>query len=444
MRKFLYIFLLFSLSVGSLHAQIIELPLQNNPQLQQQNATERQPLLEFDEQEAERVLDTRTEWSATFRGDDDRTDTTYLFSGDTLKFCTDNLGQKNQFKLVSKTTYFGTFVATDTSNRCWFYQSQKNITLGIDTFRLTRTTLNGTIDTFSRILIVRRKMDTLIMPLTILKPTEDTIICVPVKKSLPGTWVSTTLLNTVEIASELHKYSSWVDSCIYFKAARQRGTRTVNYLVCDNYKICTLFKLPFEVQNEVIDLSVEGFMDDFSYEGPYPNPHLWVNDDVLINTSMAYNAPSVGFATFDGINKEGNPHGGAYGASDRLTSAVMDFTKLTDTLQYLSFYLEPKGAGYPPKIEDRFYVQFRDKNGFWWTQKTYTGLPNNFLPADSTDASSTFTFNRIRIPASFQGNAFQVRFYNVGNRTGFTQLWHLDYVRVGREYETDTSSFRDL
>ncbi len=443
MRNFLYTFLLFSLSLGALRAQIIELPLQNNPHLQQHNAIERQLSLEFDEQEAQRVLDTRAESVATFRGDNDRTDTTYLFSGDTIKFCTDNLGLKNEFKLVSKTTNFGTFVPSDTANRCWFYQSFKNITLGIDTFRLTRTTLNGTIDTFSRILIVRRKTNIVTLPLTTLKANEEAIVCVPVKKNLPGTWRSTTLLNTVEIATELHKYSSWVDSCIYFKAARQRGTRTVRYLVCDNYKICTEFNLPFEVQNDVIDLNKEYFMDDFSYEGPYPNARFWVNDDVLVNTSMAYNPPSIGVATFDGINKEGNPHGGAYGISDRLTSAVMDFTNVADTLQYLSFYLEPKGAGYPPKLEDKFYVQFRDTKGIWSTRAIYNGLPNNFLPSDSTVESSTFTYYKLRIPTSFQGNAFQFRFYNIGNRTGFTQLWHLDYVRVGNDNETNII-FRDL
>jgi Secretion system C-terminal sorting domain len=449
MRTFFYILPLLMFSMGTITAQIVELPLEHHGQLQQQNpTTERSKLVEFDEQQAEaalRALDITTSTSiATFRGDNDRVDTSYIISGDTIKFCAENLGQKNKFQLIRKTEFYGQFVPVDTTNRCWFYQSKKDITLGIDTFRLLRTTLNGTIDTFSRIVVVHRTQNTVTMPLNVLKPNQDIIVCLPISQQLKGIWNSSTLLNTVDIASELHKYSSWLDSCIYFKASRQKGTRYVNYKVCDNYKLCTIFKIPFEVQNEVISLATEGFMDDFSYEGPYPNPHFWVNDNVLVNTAMAYNPPSVGVATFDGINKVGNPYGGQYGISDQLTSAVLDFTGVSDTSQYLSFYLEPKGAGYPPKLDDAFLVEFRDKNGFWRQQTHYLGLPNNTLPGDSTAATSTFTYHRLPISTFFQGDAFQVRFSNIGNRTGFTQLWHLDYVRIGNTYETDSLAFQDL
>src|SRR3569832_395224 len=48
------------------------------------------------------------------------------------------------------------------------------------------------------------------------------------------------------------------------------------------------------------------FRDDFSYDGIYPDPTLWTDSDVFINSSYADNPPTVGVATFDGIDKFGN------------------------------------------------------------------------------------------------------------------------------------------
>ena len=66
------------------------------------------------------------------------------------------------------------------------------------------------------------------------------------------------------------------------------------------------------------------FFDDFSYTTPYPVTTHWEDRDVFINNAWANNPVSVGFATFDGLNATGSPHGGGFGSSDTLTSVGLN------------------------------------------------------------------------------------------------------------------------
>ena len=48
------------------------------------------------------------------------------------------------------------------------------------------------------------------------------------------------------------------------------------------------------------------FIDDFAQEGIYPSTSLWLDSMAFINSTFCDNPPTVGVATFDGIDKFGN------------------------------------------------------------------------------------------------------------------------------------------
>src|SRR5205807_1939504 len=66
------------------------------------------------------------------------------------------------------------------------------------------------------------------------------------------------------------------------------------------------------------------FVDDFSKKGIFPDQSLWLDSNVYINSNYPINPPSVGVATFDGVNKFGVPYDeltvNANGHADSLTS----------------------------------------------------------------------------------------------------------------------------
>src|SRR5262245_30501700 len=50
------------------------------------------------------------------------------------------------------------------------------------------------------------------------------------------------------------------------------------------------------------------FQDDFSGQGIYPNPQLWIDSDAFVNQTFCDQPITIGVATLDGLDKEGNPH----------------------------------------------------------------------------------------------------------------------------------------
>ena len=50
------------------------------------------------------------------------------------------------------------------------------------------------------------------------------------------------------------------------------------------------------------------FIDDFSEEGIYPSTERWTDKKVFINSDLARNMPTVGVASFDGLDEYGNAY----------------------------------------------------------------------------------------------------------------------------------------
>lgn len=73
--------------------------------------------------------------------------------------------------------------------------------------------------------------------------------------------------------------------------------------------------------------------------------------------------PTIGVATFDGLNQYGLPYNKSqitnYGVADHLTSKPLDLSGLgaADSV-YLSFFYQPQGIGDWPNAKDSLQVEF--------------------------------------------------------------------------------------
>lgn len=219
-----------------------------------------------------------------------------------------------------------------------------------------------------------------------------------------------------------------------YQASRFPGLDTVCIALCDSFAVCDTFQFAIQVAVDTLQLP---FMDDFSYFGPYPDDSHWLDQDVFINNDMADTPPSWGVATFDGLDSKGTAYGGGYGEADNLTSTYINLGNVSEDV-YLTYWLQRRGFGDRPEIQDSFILEFKDKNGKWQTIKQLPGAPAN----ESSFAASPFRFYSIPVPGAFKYNTFQFRFRNLSERTGILDVWHLDYVRLDRN--AADSIFRDV
>jgi hypothetical protein len=309
------------------------------------------------------------------------------------------------------------------------YTAPKGIkTIAFDTFGVVRCVNKTKCDTTLYIVVIKRPGKMLIASTANINPSEKTELCGSGLLKLPGIWKSALIVPcSRSIAKYVNKKSAYLDTCIRYEASRFAGADTVCLAVCDNYRVCDTFQFIVNVAQKTLNTNEStNFMDDFSYSGPYPDNRLWLDDRVFVNNSMAPRPPSAGMATFDGVNEKGRPYGGGFGVSDVLTSAYLDLEGVGTNL-FLSFYVTPKGYGFPPKDADRFEVDIKDKDGKW---KTLMAMPGP--GGQSSDLAYPFFFRSVSIPNSigYRYKGFQFRFKAYGSRNGMTSIWNLDYVRM--------------
>lgn len=220
--------------------------------------------------------------------------------------------------------------------------------------------------------------------------------------------------------------SFWISTSkpneFFYGADAYSGIDTVCVVVCDDLTVCDTFVNVFTIVGDTIDIP---FMDDFSYSGVYPDSSLWLDRDPFVNNDLGFQPPSIGFATFDGLDEKGSPRLGGIGESDFLTSNYLDLSGGSDNL-FLSFYLQPKGLGDRPEVADNFRVEFKKADGTWQQITVIPGLsdtiPTNVIPP--------FEFYSYPVSEQYLYDGFQFRFVANNGRQGALDLWHLDYVRL--------------
>ena len=402
-----YTFLIILLFAFSANAQINEVPISSNPILEKEAAKEQQRI-EYIIQQIEanhQSVDLRT-------GDFLIADGICLLSGETLEICIDTIGQTQAGSTLNfcdtPSAGSATFLS-DTS--CVVYVANSNVAqMSIDSLCVEFCDGSGMCDTTIYPIIVHRPNNTTTLPVTNLNVEESIDICPTL--NLPGDFSSSQIIsNDPQLGAA---YTA--GECIFYESQLFAGMDTVIFEVCDNFCVCDTYLIPFNIEGDTMSLP---FMDDFSYDGPYPDKAHWLDRNVFVNNTMALNPVSVGVATFDGLNSGGRPIGGGYGSADVLTSAYLDLSTGSDI--FLSFYVQPKGLGDTPAGIDSLVLEFKNSFGDWVEIASFTDA----LPSDE--------FSFFAYPIAFSQylyNGFQFRFRNFSKRTGNIDHWHLDYVRV--------------
>jgi len=197
------------------------------------------------------------------------------------------------------------------------------------------------------------------------------------------------------------------------------------------------------VQNHTITLP---FWDDFSTSIGKLDTTWWTvgsQEQVLIKPGIGIDPPSLGVATFDGVNVLGLPYlpGPTDGGVDSLVSQYIDMTKVPTNLRntvYLSFFYQFKGLGEAPEEEDSLTLYFKNNTGEW--DKMW---PTN--PGDNYNTDST-SFTEIFIKASddkYYHSEFQFMFKASGRQNGWMDNWLVDYVYMDKRRSSTDNSYLD-
>ncbi len=174
---------------------------------------------------------------------------------------------------------------------------------------------------------------------------------------------------------------------------------------------------------------------------------LWTGRGVYENSNYPINPPTLGVATFDALDENGELYAGASAipkVCDSLVSKAIDLSSLltADNL-YLSFYAESKGFGDAPEAKDTLVLQFYNAAHNWvnvWTSAVKSSWP-------------TDTFLQYYVPLNsslFFHNDFKFRFFSYASVSGYTgdlgnrDHWHLDYVVLDKNRSEDDNYISDV
>jgi hypothetical protein len=190
------------------------------------------------------------------------------------------------------------------------------------------------------------------------------------------------------------------------------------------------------------------FAEDFSTTFIYPDSSMWMDNDVYINNNFPVKPPSIGVATFDGLDMFGNPYDKTdpdrHGYCDTLTSKpiVMGLGTVSPSDSvFMSFFVQNQGRGDEPELTDSLILQFKDSNSNWtsvWSERGSAGTSDklNGLPFVQymLAVEDTLYFH----------NNFQFRFINYGNFTGNLDHWHLDYIVLDKNRNKNVTTHQDV
>jgi hypothetical protein len=224
------------------------------------------------------------------------------------------------------------------------------------------------------------------------------------------------------------------------------------------YELLTPLKYNKALQNAYSPSSQRGvivnldlpFVDDFSNNANYPDQTKWLDRKVYVNNTFGLNPYTIGVATFDGLNEQGNPYNNSaasvQGGCDTLTSFPINlYTKpqggtygLADSI-VLSFYYEKKGLGDAPEVADSLLLDFYNPTTGLWSRQ--------WGVAGGTTGGQDSIFNLVNVTINnsiFYQDGFQFRFRSFGAQTGNLDIWHLDYVRLRAAYNPFTGQLDTL
>ncbi|MEQ9415121.1 MAG: hypothetical protein RIF39_14905 [Cyclobacteriaceae bacterium] len=188
------------------------------------------------------------------------------------------------------------------------------------------------------------------------------------------------------------------------------------------------------------------FWDDFSFSNRQDSPHdtLWnSSNSVSLNLGLGINPPSLGVATFDGLNEFGSPYVPnetlAKGIADSLVSRpiALDLVPLGERSSvFLSFYYQYKGNGEAPDPGDQLRVLFKNALGAWISVST--------IENDGSLDPDVFMQTMIPVTGNdFFHNGFQFAIQSYGRLSGPFDTWNVDYVYLNKGRNASDTSYPD-
>jgi hypothetical protein len=178
------------------------------------------------------------------------------------------------------------------------------------------------------------------------------------------------------------------------------------------------------------------FFDDFSTENVFVSNNLWDFSSVKVTRNYAINPPSLGVATFDGLNQYGLARDfsaiNSSAPSDTLLSKPIDLSGLSAA--FFMFYFQGKGLGETPEIEDKLVLEFF--NGSFWVEK-WSSLGVAMLEFEKEVI--------IIDSAQYLTDDFKFRFRNYATISGNFDHWHIDYLVINELLNiSDTTELNDV
>lgn len=181
------------------------------------------------------------------------------------------------------------------------------------------------------------------------------------------------------------------------------------------------------------------FFDDFSRLGVIPNDTLWSDACVFVNPDFPIDPPSLGVATFDGLDSYGNAYEGInvniFGPADTLSSQPINLSTFFpgDSI-YLSFFYQAQGLSFEPlTAKDSLVLQFRNRIGAWVTVWSSPGISRQDFKAACVPVKDTSYFHE----------GFRFRWINYQQYIGNLKQWHLDYVYMNQGRNFADTIFED-
>ncbi|HJZ40314.1 MAG TPA: T9SS type A sorting domain-containing protein [Bacteroidales bacterium] len=191
------------------------------------------------------------------------------------------------------------------------------------------------------------------------------------------------------------------------------------------------------------------FFEDFSASQVVPDPAKWSDRYAFINSSFAIDPVSLGVATLDAIDENGEVYAitDFPVSSDTLTTHPFDlspYTAPTDTVR-LSFFYQAGGNGEVPELMDSLLLEFYDPAADRWNMAWYA----------ITDTATGFQQVNLPVPQLYYQNGFRFRFRNytsisaaqVGGGKGAlsnADCWNIDYIMMNLQPKQEHESINDI
>jgi hypothetical protein len=165
-----------------------------------------------------------------------------------------------------------------------------------------------------------------------------------------------------------------------------------------------------------------------------------------VNTGFPIAPPSIGVATFDGLNKNGYPYNPTLAnlqlsyKADTLTSRPINLkvTATSQTLQptdnvALSFYYQIGGRGDYPESSDSLVLDFYNPTQRSWSNAVWSKAGPNNPNYNDTIFKRVFLWIK---NTDFLKDSFQFRFRNYATTNGDFDHWNIDYIYLDKNRDS--------